>query len=139
MHIEHARLESLTQLRILLSENAESLRISDIIIAPSVVIRALKAEETQVILEVDEVDLARSYSVMLRGAGIVQLDLDPCVRTFRSDLPLGCTMEDGVYVFRLFAPRARTVQLHLFDAVDDDLGSIHYLEPAGDGIWQIVL
>jgi pullulanase/glycogen debranching enzyme len=139
MHIEQARLVSATSLQLHLSGSADALQPSDIIIAPAVGVHELSTEGSLALVKTGVFDLSRSYSVLLRGSGIVRIDITPCLETLRSEAPLGCVVENEVYVFRLFAPRARSVQLHLYDDVTDELGSVYYLEKRDDGVWQLVL
>jgi pullulanase/glycogen debranching enzyme len=139
MHIEQARLETLTRLHIQFSSPPTGVEQRDIIIAPAVKVIGMTVDGFEIILDVEGMDLSRTYSLLLRGGGIVPLNTEPCLDGFRSELPLGCITEEGVYVFRLFAPRARGVRLHLFEDIDDDLGSVHFLERLDDGIWQLVL
>ncbi|MDT8324103.1 MAG: alpha-amylase family glycosyl hydrolase [Bacteroidota bacterium] len=139
MYIEQARLVSPNTLQLHLSGHANSLKKTDIIIAPAVAIHRVTGKGNVATVEVDDVDLSRSYSVLLRGSGIVRMDVTPCLETLRPEQALGCTVERDVYVFRLFAPRASGVRLHLFKNLTDDLGSVYFLEKQREGVWQVVL
>jgi pullulanase/glycogen debranching enzyme len=66
---------------------------------------------------------------------------DPIFRTLHSDKPLGAVIaEDGsATTFRLFAPRADAVRLHLYrDRLDrpDDARRVVEMEQDGDGVWE---
>ena len=139
MHIEQAQLVSPSILQLHLSGSADTLQPSDIIIAPAVKIHELTVDGSVARVKTSPFDLSRSHSVLLRGSGIVRIDITPCLEALSTDVPLGCTVQNDVYIFRLFAPRASSVQLHLYDDVDDDLGSVHYLEKQDDGVWHAVL
>ncbi len=58
---------------------------------------------------------------------------------FYSDKELGCTWNESQTMFRVFAPRATTVKLFLFDRVDDADGKAFDLTRDGDGVWELVL
>ncbi len=53
-----------------------------------------------------------------------------------SDKPLGLNIEDGQFVFRLFAPRANMVQLALFNSAQGQAYAIHHMFRDDNGIWE---
>lgn len=139
MQIAQARLITPTTLELYLTEATDGLQAADIIIAPAVRVRGVTAKGMVAHVETDTFDLSRSYSVLLRGSGIVRIDVTPCLSSLETDLPMGCVVENDVYVFRLFAPRASAVQLHLYHTLSDDLGSVYFLQKLSAGVWQVVL
>lgn len=58
---------------------------------------------------------------------------------YYSRLPLGVITEKGKTTFRLFAPRALKVELHLFKQPEDKKSSSYQLEKDSDGVWSIVI
>ncbi|MFQ5638153.1 MAG: pullulanase [bacterium] len=56
-----------------------------------------------------------------------------------SEKPLGCHVENGQTVFRLFAPRAKSVRLALFQRHDQQSGKEIEMSPSEDGVWECAL
>ncbi|MDX9757820.1 MAG: alpha-amylase family glycosyl hydrolase, partial [Bacteroidota bacterium] len=139
MTLLHAQLEAPATIRLTFDSLADGITRRDIIVTPTVELRALRHEDFDVIMEIDAVQLCREYTVLVRGAGIRQLDNTPCLRTMQSDVTLGCTREQDRLVFRLFAPRASAVRLHLFEHPAQTVGTEYFLEPTEAGIWQLSL
>lgn len=68
----------------------------------------------------------------------------PFFYELKSDLPLGAIIRDGQTVFRLFAPRARSVTLYLGERVDEVANAQAWplsrrLDPDGTGVWELAL
>jgi len=137
MKLQHARLEAPDRLHLLFSDPPGELSPGDIILAPSVALHNVVLDGFEAVVTVEPVDLSRRHSVLVRGAGMVPLDIQPLLRALKSDLPLGCLVEDAYYVFRLFAPRAMRVRLHLFEHIEDDIGTQFFLSREENGIWQL--
>ncbi len=57
----------------------------------------------------------------------------------RTDAPLGCIAAGGRTAFRLFAPRALSVTLVLFDRFEDDAGREVPMAPGPGGTWERTL
>lgn len=139
MHIEYARLETPDRIHLLFSELPKGFQRADIILAPAAEILSVSVEGYEVIVTCDALDLSIAHTVLIRGVGITTLDVTPCLQALSSDLPLGCTAEDEYYVFRLFAPRASRVRLHLYNDCDDAFGTLYFLSREEGGIWQLIL
>jgi len=139
MNLQHARLEAPDRLHLLFSDPPGQLAAADIILAPAAPVLDVTLDGFEAIVAVEPVDISRRHAVLVRGAGMVPLDIQPLLRTLRSDLPLGCVAKDGYYVFRVFAPRAASVRLHFFEQVEDDIGTQFFLTREEDGIWQITI
>lgn len=137
MTLLEARLEKPSQLSLAFSHAANLLTRDDIIITPPVVILALTAEDRRLTVEISEFQLCREYTVLVRGAGMLPVDSSPCLRSLSSNAPLGCTVEQGHYVFRLFAPRASAVRLYLFEHPEQSVGTEYFLDRAASGIWEL--
>jgi len=56
-----------------------------------------------------------------------------------SDKPLGCNIENNKFVFRLFAPRATSVKLILFDSPFNETGHEYQMKKDKDGVWELSL
>jgi pullulanase/glycogen debranching enzyme len=81
-------------------------------------------------------DLCRSHTVSIRGVGRHRIDPDGVLDRFVSSKPLGCRMESGQIVFRLFAPRASRVTLVLFKKYDTSRGRNLNMIRGTDGVWE---
>lgn len=53
--------------------------------------------------------------------------------------PLGCTTEAGTTVFRLFAPKASAVAVHIYDSFENEKGITIPLEKNDSGIWETLI
>jgi len=90
-------------------------------------------------------DLAQQWLVSMAGGPAVQLAPGRFFFELHSDLPLGATVERDRTVFRLFAPRARAVTLHLqSDLAAPDLVTTQTLVRRADtakdaGIWEVTV
>lgn len=139
MTLLHAQLETPASIRLTFDGPAGEITRRDIIVTPTVEVRALRHDAFEVIVDIAAVQLCREYTVLVRGAGIANIDNTSCLRTMYSDVPLGCTREEDRFVFRLFAPRASAVRLHLFDHPTQSVGTEYFLDPTDEGVWQLTL
>ncbi|MBR9974922.1 MAG: pullulanase [Bacteroidetes bacterium] len=139
MTLLHAQLEQPARLRLTFTDSAERFSLGDVIVTPAVEVYEIRAEGNDLVVDTVELPLCREYTVLVRGAGLVTVDNNPCLRSLAPDKPLGCTIVDGYYVFRLFAPRASRVRLLLFERPEQTLGSEYYLERGEEGLWVLSL
>ena len=91
-------------------------------------------------------DLSGSWSVALEGSGApVPLGLGEFFYNLRTSLPLGALPDGGTTVFRLFAPRARGVILHICETPEREGEAFAYdvnrrRDAEGEaGVWEITL
>lgn len=56
-----------------------------------------------------------------------------------SSWPPGCSWSPKSSVFRLYSPKAESVELELWDAYDDDTGTRHSMTIGADGYWSVRL
>lgn len=97
----------------------------------------------------EPLDLAEYWEVGWadRGGALDTVPLAPgdFFYELKTDLPLGAIVRDGETVFRLFAPRAKTVTLHLAPEVDGLLEAQLFElarrpdEDGQAGVWEIAL
>jgi pullulanase/glycogen debranching enzyme len=90
-------------------------------------------------------DLSQPWVVSMAGGPLVRLAPGRFFFQLHTDLPLGATVESDRTVFRLFAPRARAVTLH----VQSDLGApdrattetlVRRADTAQDaGVWEVTV
>jgi hypothetical protein len=139
MKLLDAQLDSPALLLLNFTELPDQLGRNDVIITPPVGILELRHEGTQLIVRTEQFQLCREYTVLVRGAGLVQVDNSPCLRSLRPIPPMGCTMEDDRYSFRIFAPRAMRVRLLLYETPQQTVGTEYFLEKADAGVWELSL
>ncbi len=60
----------------------------------------------------------------------------PQLDKFYSDKPLGALIQNDSTYFRLFAPRANSVQLVLFEKHNAETGIHHPMQQDADGVWE---
>ncbi|MBR9976756.1 MAG: pullulanase [Bacteroidetes bacterium] len=139
MQLFNALLEAPDRIRLNFSEAPDSVSRRDVLLTPYVAIKSIKSEGFDLLLETDELKLCKEYTVLIRGIGMLPVDSIPCLQSLKSDVPLGCRQEQGYLVFRLFAPRATSVRLHLYDRPDQSIGTEYFLVHGKDGVWELAL
>ncbi|MFQ5651576.1 MAG: pullulanase [bacterium] len=87
-------------------------------------------------LHTSELDLKQNHTIEVRGRGKLPVDLAALLDPLASDKPLGCCLEGGNTVFRLFAPRAHWVALLLFERHDEEDGDSYAMQLLEDGVWE---
>ncbi|MFQ5709929.1 MAG: alpha-amylase family glycosyl hydrolase [bacterium] len=99
----------------------------------------VKTEDHSVFLATTDLDYRQNYFVEIKGHGKLPVDSGVLLDALQSDKPLGFTVEGGRTVFRVFAPRARSVKLVLFESHTDAVGAEYEMTAAKDGVWEFAL
>lgn len=131
-----AKIQSSRTVECLLGKEATGLTLADISIVPPVKLKALHKDGRRVILRAAPLKLTEAYTLRIRGIGEKELYPDGVLDSFYSDKPLGCHVEKGRTVFRLFAPRARQVTLVLYDRHDAEQGTEYRMRRDRQGVWE---
>lgn len=139
MQIHAALLEDLQHIRLDCSEAPSAFLASDIVLVPHAHIQSLRVEGLSLVLEVETLDASLSYVVLPRGHGMLPVDPAPWLDSLRPQGPFGCSVEEEYYVFRVFAPRAACVRLHLYLRPEDVEGDRYDMEREAEGVWSIAL
>ncbi len=139
MLILHALLENPARLRLVFSEPPRALASGDVIVTPVVQVRAVCVEGNDLLVETTDLNLCRAYTVLVRGVGMKPVDAGPCLKSLQPATPMGCELRDGFYTFRIFAPRAESVRLLLFERPEQTIGTEYFLGPGDDGVWELSL
>ncbi|AHF89626.1 family 1 glycoside hydrolase [Opitutaceae bacterium TAV5] len=90
-------------------------------------------------------DLAQSWSVQWQGDGSVPLMPGPFFYNLHTTLPLGAIVREEETTFRIFAPRAHSVELHICENLERQDACHDYVlkrrpDSHGDaGVWEVVL
>lgn len=89
-------------------------------------------------------DLSVAWTVIPVGASASGVPLEPgeYFFTVKTDLPLGAIVRDGQTLFRLFAPRARSVRLHLAKTLVAGNGGkvlIPAKRPDEPAVWELAV
>ena len=99
-------------------------------------IKALKLSGNKGLLKTSSIDIHQDYMLVIDGHSPVPVRPDGIFDAYHSSKPLGCIQENDNFVFRLFAPRARTVQLVVFERYDRPAESTHEMSCDGQGTWE---
>lgn len=134
-----AKIQSRSTVLLAFSQRIESLTIRQVSISPALKITSIEKLENIALLHTDEIDIKRLYNVFVKSIGSLPLTPDGILNEYFSEKALGCTRENGNYVFRLFAPRAITVNLQIYSTLDDDIGTSFEMNCDEDGVWEISL
>lgn len=102
-------------------------------------IHGLQVKESQVEVKTSELDIRRNYIVHVAERGRIPLDMGALLDPLYSEKPLGCVEDNGDTIFRLFAPRAHSVKLVIFERHKDETGTHHQMSRDQDGVWEIAL
>lgn len=62
-----------------------------------------------------------------------------CAISDLNTYPLGCTIEAGATIFRLFSPKATSISVVIYDSYEDKTGLRLPLEKNKEGIWEIII
>jgi pullulanase len=139
MHVFSATLESDCLIRAVCSEPPVGFRLSDVLLAPAAEVLRLHVEEDALLIETGPLQAHKNYSLLLRGAGMTPVDPGPWLHRQQPEGHLGCRIENDTNVFRLFAPRASSVRLLLYDAVGDSVGDSWVMQRRADGVWEAAI
>lgn len=102
-------------------------------------IREIKAEGKSVFLKTSDLDYRKNYYVSIKKYGKLPVDLGVLLDDLESEKPLGCIVENGQTLFRVFAPRATSVTLALFEIHADSTGMEFNMQRDADGVWELAL
>jgi pullulanase len=136
MRVFSATLERDCLIRAVCSEPPVGLRLSDVLLAPAAEVKSLRVEADALLIETGPLQAHTQYSLLLRGAGMTLVDPGPWLHQQMPEGPLGCRVENGANVFRLFAPRASSVRLLLYDTIGDSSGDSWAMQRRPDGVWE---
>ncbi|MBL0175834.1 MAG: pullulanase [Ignavibacteria bacterium] len=139
MKLLSATLQSINRVVLVFERHPGALTDEDFTFAPHVRVLAFEALETIVVLLTEDFDLTKSHTIFVRGDGSLPVLPDDVFDTMQSSKPLGCVVEQGFRAFRLFAPRAVSVELVLFADLDDTIGTVYDMSRDADGVWEMSL
>ena len=117
------------------NQNAAAVQPSDVHISPSLKILSASSDDHTLRLTTDPLDLSKEYHVALKKEKL-RLLVDPVLDKIYSAKELGCTWDDQFTHFRLFAPRATSVTLFLFESIDDTIGAAYAMSRDENGVWE---
>ncbi len=111
----------------------------DVVVAGLDRIVDIRAEKNLVHLETSDLSITRNYVLSIRDYGKLPVDLSAMFENLSSDKPLGFSVQNGTTAFRLFAPRASSVELVLFKTHNSEKGAEHTMTLVDDGVWEVAL
>lgn len=136
MRVFHATIESDRHIRAVCSDPPVHLRVTDVLLAPAAEVKRLHVEDHSLLIETGPLQADKNYSLLLRGVGMTPVDPGPWLHSHMPEGPLGCRAEHDVHIFRLFAPRASSVRLLLYDRISDTTGDSWAMQRRADGVWE---
>lgn len=111
----------------------------DVIVDGDLQVLNIKAKGKSVFLRTSDLGYNQNYFVEINGYGKFPVDIGVLLDQLSSQKPLGYAIEGNNTVFRLFAPRAHSVKLVLFDQHNDTEGQEYEMSASNDGVWQFTL
>jgi pullulanase len=136
--IASARIQSATDVEIVFTGQAPVLSRADVSVVPGVTILEMTREGRVLRLKTSSLDVRQNYRIHVKGSEEKELLPDGILDAFVTDKPLGCSIENGARVFRLFAPRATRVRLELFDRCDAPFGTLLEMRRDDSGTWELI-
>jgi pullulanase len=137
--ITSAKIQSGTLVEAVFQGQAPALSPSDVSIDGGAAVLQVTADGSTLKLRTTPLDVRRNYRIHVKGAGERELVPDGILDEFISEKPLGCPLENGNRVFRVFAPRAAHVSVELFDTACVPFGSVREMRRDSDGVWELSL
>lgn len=136
MKILSAYFRSLTVAVVCFDEEPACIGEGDISFLPALKISRVEARNRDIILHTSRITFNTTYTLQIKGLGSFALSPWELLDNLVSDKPLGCSVEGGEVVFRLFAPRALNVVLELYDSSDGPEINQVTMQPQDDGVWE---
>jgi pullulanase len=134
-----ARIQSESGLEIVLSGPIPAVTADDISFSDGLSLLGIRQDHNRLLLTTSPVDIRKNYRVHIRAVGEKELLADGILDALVSEKPLGCIREGGTLVFRVFAPRALSVQLALYRRFDDAECRLAGMARDADGVWEAYL
>lgn len=134
-----AKIEAPQEVVVRFSRPISSLSPTDVSIDQGILVREVVLERETCRIRTSPFDVRKNYRITIRGIGERELQPDGILNTFYSDKPLGCYIENGRRVFRVFAPRAIRVEMELFEKPEDASGIRWEMTRDKEGVWEVQL
>ncbi len=132
-----AKIQNIQEVEICFDQPVEPLKIETIHINNEIQVYQAVCDGTLCRIKTSKFDLTKTYILQIYGFKKISLQPDLVLESFYSDKSLGCLLESGQTVFRLFVPRASEVRLVLFRKFDDQDGETVPMERDEDGVWEV--
>lgn len=133
-----AQLRDFETIEVKLQKTLSSVQAKKIRVVPDHDIRAVSTVDHRLELKIAPLDLSNNYQVKYKN-NLIDVRVDQFLDEFISDKELGCTWDNKQTTFRLFAPRAKSVRLFLFDVVTENAGMPYDLLRDPAGVWELTL
>jgi pullulanase/glycogen debranching enzyme len=115
-------------------------------ISNGITITSLERQRNTVTLEVDQVfSIQDQYTIQVSNAD-ASFTAEQALRAEKledfifnamySEKPMGMNLEDGDFVFRLFVPRGKKVELHIFENHDSEVARVIPMENDGNQVFE---
>ncbi|MBN1479008.1 pullulanase [candidate division KSB1 bacterium] len=133
-----AQLRDFETIEVKLQKTLSSAQAKKIRVVPDHDVRAVSTVDHRLELKIAPLDLSNNYQVKYKN-DLIDVRVDQFLNEFVSDKELGCTWDNKRTTFRLFAPRAKSVQLFLFENVSQGNVDPYDLVRDTDGVWELTL
>lgn len=137
--IVSAKIETPQEVVVKFSQPVLHLSLADISIDQGIQVKNCVLEGEICRIQTSPFDVRKNYQIVIRGIGKRELQPDGILNTFYSEKPLGCRIENGETVFRVFAPRATRVEMELFEKPEETSGKRWKMRRDSDGVWELRL
>ena len=132
-----AKIQNIQEIEICFDLPVEPLKIESVHIDNGIQVRQIICDENLCRLKTSKFDLTKTHLIRIDGFQEMVLQPDQVLDMYYSDKPLGCLVESGQTIFRLFAQRASEVRLILFRKFDDQDGETIPMVRDEDGVWEV--
>lgn len=136
--ILRAEIDSENLVAVQLLNPPESIKKGDVRIN-GLKILSIDLKDEKLEIKTSPLDISEFYSISIKGMGKRYLTPGKILDKFYSEKPPGVSFESGGTVFRLFAPRAKYVNLVIFKNYRDNSGVEYEMKKDKDGVWEYSL
>jgi pullulanase len=138
-HILSAKIQNIQEIEICFDQPVEKLKVENLHIDNGIQVRQMVCDGNLCRVKTSKFDLAKTHVLQIDGLKEIPLQPDLVLDRYYSDKSLGCLLESGQTVFRLFAPRASEVRLILFQKFDDQDGETIPMVRDENGVWEVLI
>ncbi|MBN1999146.1 hypothetical protein JW935_16420, partial [candidate division KSB1 bacterium] len=124
--------------KIKLVSNLDKVKADRFHLIPDGEILDVKPVDQHIVLHTTPFSPGKSYYLQYDN---IQIELQPgrVLDSWYSEKQLGCLWNEDRTIFRIFAPRALTVTLELFQSIDDSSGQLFEMIKDSEGVWEVLL
>ncbi|MBN2104764.1 pullulanase [bacterium] len=137
MNIIYAKIQKPDTLEVHIHPASASMDPSSFIIEPRIDIFEVSRHEEVFTLRTSPFNLTQSYTLKIGDSGEKKIQPDGVLDLFYSRKSLGYRVENGIHIFRLFAPRAKWVKLVFFENYYEHCDAQIDMIKDEEGVWEV--